>query len=134
MELTEQHDDEFTIVWSVDQFRAVFHVYWIVSSECHHADGTIDRRPWYHRDGAADGMDLVTETSQATVYAGGGIKWDGCSEVTFEDHLHLCGRGCWESHLSIMAYLWPRAGELMRASAVEDGDTSHLADDFQPLR
>ena len=27
------------------------------------------------------------------------IKWDGCSSITFDDPLHLCGKHSWEKEI-----------------------------------
>lgn len=37
---------------------------------------------------------------------GGYVKWDGCSTITFEDGLHLCGNHCWVKHTVMMVKLW----------------------------
>ena len=108
----------FTVNWTNpnDGYSVCFMAYEIASDYCQHADGRVDTRPHY----MAAGQDLTDNLDDAEVYASGHIKWDGCSEVSFgEGSAHLCGHGCWQAHVDLMAYLWRRAGELMKAHALE---------------
>ena len=49
------------------------------------------------RAGGDHGMDIVTTTAEAQVYASGAVKWDGCSNWVFDElnrcALHFCSRG-----------------------------------------
>ncbi len=40
------------------------------------------------------------------LYLNGSIKWDGCSNINFEDGLHLCGKYYWDMHCKMMNELW----------------------------
>lgn len=115
-------DAEFTIRWDIGDSRVCFDVWEVAARECL-ADGVMGP-PEYEKDGTSNGEALTQNPLEAERYASGSIKWDGCSEVTFAESLHLCGRSCWQAHIAVVAYLWRRAGELQR---------SPLPDEFTPL-
>ena len=117
----------FGVIWTVDPYRISFTVAAVITDHITDADGTVDTRPHYHLRGASDGMDMTPDMGQADIYVEGCISWDGCSEVTFDpEGLHLCGRGCWQDHVALMAWLWRRAGELLTGKV--EG-----CEDFKPL-
>lgn len=107
--------------------RVEFTAHEVTCDHVIYADDTEDHRPQYTRRGSTSSDDEDTfDVADAVVYCGGAIKFDGCAEVTFEDHLHLCGRGCWQAHVDLMAWIWRRAGELL-------GPDNSCADEFRPL-
>lgn len=112
----EFFNDDFLIRWVVDDYRVSFQV-WLSSGREGLSDGTLGP-PLF-------GEEMSEDPETTDTYAAGVIKWDACSEVTFDDHLHLCGRHCWMSHLALMAHLWRRAFELMK-SPMEDKDKAPL--------
>lgn len=107
--------DLFLVRWRVDGLRASFRAYKVAA--------TCDGVRLYTRAGAVDSTDHVEDPEQAELYASGVVKWDGCGEVTFGEALHLCGRGSWQAHIELVAYLWCRVGELVHTHG----------DDFGPL-
>ena len=117
----------FGVVWAVAAHRVSFTVAAVITDHITDATGAIDTRPHYHLRAAADGMDMTPDMGQADIYVQGCISWDGCSEVTFDpEGLHLCGRGCWQDHVALMAWLWRRASELLTGKV--EG-----CEDFKPL-
>jgi hypothetical protein len=45
------------------------------------------------------------EVYSKELYLSGSIKWDGCSNITFQD-VHLCGKIWWEFHCKMMIELY----------------------------
>ncbi len=111
----------------METYRVSFVASAIITDHIRDADGSVDTRPHYHLRGADDGLDMTPDMGDADIYVSGNIKWDGCSEVTFDpEGLHLCGRGCWQDHVALMAWIWRRAGELIAAKVAS-------CEDFKPL-
>jgi len=50
----------------------------------------------YERDNADHGMDVVTDLEEAQIFLSGNIRFDGCSNMQFNEQencmLHFCGR------------------------------------------
>lgn len=50
---------------------------------------------WYEQEGSMTG-EMTEDLSTSSIYLSGNIKWDGCSNMTFNEQdrcmLHFCGR------------------------------------------
>lgn len=84
-------------------------------------------KPLYWRKGADSSSDHTDDFSQAERYVEGSVKWDGCSHVSFGDEyatLHVCGRADCDKLALILATIYERCGELIKASGTEllDGE------------
>lgn len=66
----------------------------------------------------------ATQSFETAVrYAEGFVKWDGCSHVEFGDdedrYIHLCGKSDFDKLATVLAAIYARCGELMRAAGTE---------------
>lgn len=117
-EILEDVGGEFgaTVIYTLKYSHAVdFFVAEVTGRE---VDGNV---PMYERKGASSSMDTTSNPREAARYFEGCVKWDGCSHVNFGDenaYLHLCGVESFRKLASIMAAVYARCGELMRARGV----------------
>jgi hypothetical protein len=77
----------FLVVADVDDYAMRFKLYEIVGVG---TETESDVR-YFERDGATIGGDFVIDPAEATIWAEGHIKWDGCSEWDIA-HFHSCGQ------------------------------------------
>ena len=96
----------YVVVWQLD-FHFTFKAYPIVSLHKDPATGlfTIPLMPR-----GEDGE--TTDPAEAAPSLSGFIKWDGCSEVSFEDDPHWCGAHSWAQHIRLMAWLLNKAASV----------------------
>jgi hypothetical protein len=72
--------------------------------------GVFDK-PCFKRwpEGSAS-AEMVDEHFDATLFASGDVKWDGCCNMTFNEQrqcmLHFCGLGGWASLGEVMTKVW----------------------------
>lgn len=81
-------DNSYTLAITPGKYHADFKVYKINGTSM---DETIR---YYENE---NGMHDSTDISTASVYLSGGVKWDGCSNMQFDEQtrvmLHFCGKG-----------------------------------------
>lgn len=65
----------------------------------------------------AEGHGWIEDRSKAQVYMHGSVKWDGCSDVHYDEQdscmLHFCGIECVEAITTLMRGVYALAAELM---------------------
>lgn len=95
-------DFGYVVVWQLD-FHFNFKAYPIVSLD-KDPDGrfTIPIMPC-----GEDGETI--DPAEAAPSLTGFIKWDGCSEISFEEAPHWCGAHSWVQHIRLMAWLLNKA-------------------------
>lgn len=52
---------------------------------------------------------MENEIDEKELYLSGYIKWDGCSNLEFNDNLHLCGCIYWKKHVKLMEEIYRTA-------------------------
>lgn len=71
----------------------------------------------YHVYGWTDGLEWTPDLDRAQPFLSGTIKWDGCSNLTFDDQalgaLHFCGREHAAQVGALIARLYDLAAELI---------------------
>ncbi len=60
-----------------------------------------------------------TEIAEKEEYLNGSIKWDGCSTISFQEGLHLCGLYHWKKHNRLMSFLWRVVTERIKDFDIE---------------
>lgn len=103
---------QFTVVAEVNECRVDFKVYDICGRT-----GAPDGPFIYRREGGDNSMDWVESLDDAEVYLHGSVKWDGCSDWSFDEQdrvmLHGCSRHDIERYGKIMAACWDMTKELL---------------------
>lgn len=68
---------------------------------------------WYGDARDEDPPDFDTTTDLNEEFCTFHLKWDGCCHINFaeEGYSHLCGIGCWQTHLLTMQAIWRWAME-----------------------
>lgn len=107
-------DLRFTIVASPQSHWVEYKIYEIVEAS---EDGKNFSWP---RVGAEHGMDVVTRLEWAEPYLSGSVKWDGCSNWSFDEQdkgvaLHGCSREDLLRLGEVMARCWDLTAELCPA-------------------
>lgn len=68
----------------------------------------------YNRDGYESSPDPVKDRAAAQVALSGSIKWDGCSDISFDDEpLHFCGRDDVQGFAALLSAIYDLAAELI---------------------
>jgi hypothetical protein len=69
----------------------------------------------YQEDGATCSPKPVPDINAAEVFAHGSVKWDGCSNFTFDDNgtMHQCSRSGLVNIGLMLGYVHDAAGEMM---------------------
>ena len=73
-------------VWLANEVVMDFKVY--------EHSGQDDAGPLYHVKGARDGMDLTPDLDKGEALFSGGLKWDGCINVIFDDQENCMPHFC----------------------------------------
>ena len=113
-ETVHWHDIWFTCTYEVDysQVNMDFKVYPISAVN---DDGAYE----YRRKDADCGMDFSQNgLEDAQVFVHGNIKWDGCSNLWFDEQdtgtmLHFCGRSSIDDFRELMKRLYDLAAEVI---------------------
>jgi hypothetical protein len=85
MKTITETDDNFTVVYDIENVSVDFKVYEIIAN---------DDKPYYEGIGGCGADDKMTQDiEKANIYLTGKVKWDGCSHYYFGDegYMHLCG-------------------------------------------
>ena len=100
-------DIEFTVRAAVHDGYVEYQVYEI------NGYAGIDENsiPYWPRTGFKSGHDLTDKLDEAELYLHGSVKWDGCSNWSFDEQdrgvmLHGCSRRRLLAHGEIMARCW----------------------------
>lgn len=76
-----------------------------------------EERLIYEEKDANSGMDTVSNLEEAQVFMSGSLKWDGCSNVKFDEQdnsmLHFCGLSGWQNLAKAIEKLHELAVEIM---------------------
>ncbi len=80
---------QFTVVAEVHECRVDFKVYDICGRT-----GAPGGPFIYHREGGVNSMDWVESLDDAEVYLHGSVKWDGCSDWSFDEQDRVMLHGC----------------------------------------
>jgi hypothetical protein len=112
---------DFTdIMYAVEMRREGVTVKFTVAHISGLEDGTL---PLYAKDDEKGCSGDTREFADADVFLSGRIKWDGCSDMKFDEQervmLHFCGRSDAVNLGMLMARLYDLAAELMPEHADE---------------
>lgn len=77
-----------------------------------------DGRPYFYEKDAVSSRQETISIADAEPYIMGYIKYDGCAEISFSEH--LCGMESFQAHCELLKFLWNRARGLMSSSYVEE--------------
>lgn len=82
--------------------------------------------PIYKRAGAVSSMDMVEDVADAQRFLHGNVRWDGCSNWSFDEHdkvmMHFCGVRDAEDIGRLFSALYSIARELMPRLRDEDDE------------
>lgn len=106
-------DFGFRIRWRYSESWADVEVF-EVAALC----GDDGQRPEFERKGAMHGGDTTENLEEAEPYLSGYIKWDGCLELAFSDH--MCGGFFFAQHILLMEFLWKRSRQIMKNAIQQD--------------
>lgn len=95
----------FTIVWTFAPNHCSFKVYQLLNDVVE--NDKVIKREYAAKDWNSLPKDSTTELEEAEEYMSGLIKWDGCSEIKFEDH--LCGAFFFKEHIKLLEHLYREA-------------------------
>ena len=102
-------NDGYTILATPHEYHVDYRVY-------RHEGQTLDGIPLFHRAGAATSPNIVETTDESEVYLSGFVKWDGCSNWSFDElarcQLHACDRDSLLAIGRVMAACWDWTHEL----------------------
>ena len=87
-----------------------------------------NQSPCFHKDGADDCSEHVDTVDESDKYLRARIKWDGCSNVDFQEETetHLCGTVEWKKHIALLCYLYNRAFQLMNRDMEDPWDSTPM--------
>lgn len=84
---------------------------------CYYVTNSGDPIPEYEIKGGMSGTDVTTNIDDARLYLSGHVRWDGCSNLRFDeqDHvnLHFCGRSHAAQVGKLLDRLYDIAAELI---------------------
>lgn len=106
-----EDDVRFIIVWCADNHWADFKVYRAEEGRFTGKDKTLT--PFFQPLDIVPGQswDMTPDIDKANPYLEGFIKWDGCSEMQFSDH--LCGATGFYHHMAVLEFIYKRAAFVM---------------------
>ena len=100
----------FLVVAQPSEYLVDYKIYDVIGYD------TADNEFVYERAGATDSMDTTKDLAEAQIFIQGHIKWDGCSNWSFdvqdECMLHCCDRHDLERIGLILATCWDWTAEL----------------------
>ncbi len=100
-------DFAYEVAWEAEQYCMRFKAYLICSIPLEGHPGG----PSFRRKGS-DWMDWTENHAEAQPAVDGWIKWDGCSDITFDD-THLCGASSFVQYIRMMAWIHAKAAAVI---------------------
>jgi hypothetical protein len=90
---------------------------------------TYEEKPVYKRAGSDTSMDVVENIAEAQRFLHGNVKWDGCSNWSFDEHdkvmMHFCGVRDAEDIGRLFSALYSIARDLMPQLRDQDDEPEH---------
>lgn len=116
--MIEHWDDlSITVTFDVKEYHVEFRAVEITATDIVDDGGKWDRG--WPKNGGDGPLDLVFDPAAAERFIEGFVKWDGCSEVSFDSSMHLCGKDDINRLADGMKRIHTRCGELLGDKALE---------------
>ncbi len=115
-----EHWDDFsiTVTFVIHEYHVEFRAVEITAWNIVEGDFRAERG-WPKTDGNGP-LDIVYDPAQAERFIEGFVKWDGCSEISFDSNMHLCGKDDINQLADGLKRIHARCGELLGDKALED--------------
>ncbi len=107
-----------TVTFDVQEYHVEFRAVEITATNITESNFKADRG--WPKKGGHGPLDIVYDPAQAERFIEGFVKWDGCSEVSFDGSMHLCGKEDINQLADGLKRIHARCGELMGDRALED--------------
>lgn len=104
---TRGNDGGHVVVWSATAYVFTFSAYEVIGTECYEPYD-----PLLPLAGAT-GPEETDDPAQARAALSGIIKWDGCSEFTFEENHHWCEAWDYAAFMILLAWLHNKAATII---------------------
>ena len=118
MSIIEHWDDiSITVTFDVKEYSVDFRAVEITATDIGKGDFKAERG--WPKDGGDGPLDLVYDPAQAERFIEGFVKWDGCSEISFDGSMHLCGKEAIDQLADGLKRIHARCGELLGDKALE---------------
>ncbi len=116
--MTEHWDDlSITVTFDVHEYCIDFRAVEITATNIVEGDFRAERG--WPKIGGDSSIDLVYDLAQAERLIEGFVKWDGCSEISFDGTMHLCGKDDINQLADGLKRIHARCGELLGDKALE---------------